>query len=596
LVHLLTIRDSPFFNHLMLDPLMYDDWGRRIAGGAWVGEAAFFQDPLYAYFLGVLYAIGGHHHVLVVAVQSLLGALVAPLVYLASRRWFDDPAALFAGLVAVVYPPSVYYGGLILKTWLTLFLVALVLWQLSRALARPPGEARRLEWLWIGIVLGLAGLTRGNLILFVPALALWVWLRPRPDERGGTRSRRAAGEAAWLLVGASLVVAPAALHNRVAGGEWILTTSNAGQNFYIGNNPFNDSGEYQLLPFVDPNPRHEQRDFAREAQRRAGRDLTATQVSRYWFSEARAWIVQEPVAWLKLTGLKLAAYRGAYEIPDNLDYYLYRESAPVLRLPFPGFGLVAPLGLLGMLLAWRRPGWPRLLILFVAVYSFSVVLFFVFSRFRMAMMPALFVFAGFALAELARRCRAAAADRRRAGPAVRAVALLLLLLALINLPLRARADSWSFRLARTLGLPARVETSATAHFNLGLAFAAQARESADPESMLRLAERQLRESLRQDSRFAKVHEELGKVLARQGRDREAIEAYRAAELIEPGNYRLQHGLGLLYRREGNLPEAERRFRRALQLAPGHGASARRLQEVIRERGMEHQGPSGSSDP
>jgi tetratricopeptide (TPR) repeat protein len=253
-------------------------------------------------------------------------------------------------------------------------------------------------------------------------------------------------------------------------------------------------------------------------------------------------------------------------------------------LPAPGFGLVAPLGLLGMLLAWRRPGWPRLLILFVALYSLSVVSFFVFSRFRMAMMPALFVFAGYAVLELARRARQAFGTQRQLGPLLRVVALLLVLLALVNLPVRARFDSWSYRLARAVRLPARAETSAQAQFNLGVAYAAAAKEQEEPAPLLLLAEEQLRESLRHESGFATVHIELGKVLARQGRDREAIELYLVAERLEPGNYLIQHALGLLYRREGDLAAAEQRFRRALRLAPGHAPSARRLEEVLRERG------------
>ena len=138
LIHLLTIRDSPFFIHLMLDPLMYDEWGRRIAAGAWIGESAFFQDPLYAYFLGVLYALVGQRFLVVVVVQGLLGALVSPLLYLAARRWFGRAPAAAAGLLAAFYLPAIYYDALILKTWMTLFLVALAMWLLSRALSPLP--------------------------------------------------------------------------------------------------------------------------------------------------------------------------------------------------------------------------------------------------------------------------------------------------------------------------------------------------------------------------------------------------------------------------------------------------------------------------
>jgi tetratricopeptide (TPR) repeat protein len=462
---------------------------------------------------------------------------------------------------------------------MTVVLVALALWLLSRTLAR---GGRDTAWIGIGVVSGLACLTRGNLVLFLPVLALWTlaW-KPASGERSKVER---SGPALLLLLGAALVIAPATLHNRLAGREWILTTSNAGQNFYIGNNPLNRSGEYERLPFVDPNPQHEEAGFAAEALRRGGRAMTAGEVSRFWFAEARAWIRDEPSAWAALLWRKLRNYWGAYEIPDNLDYYLYRETAPLLRLPVPGFGLVGPLGLLGAALAWKRRGWPRLLILFIGVYSLSVILFFVFSRFRMAMMPALFVLAGFALVELWNRGRDALREPAGRPALLRAAAALLAFLALLNLPVRAREDSLAYRLARAVGLPTRVETSATGHFNLGVTLAAIAAESEDPGEILRRAETELREAVAREPGHAMLRVELGKVLARQGRNREAIEVYREAAAIQPGDYRIQHTLGLLHQREGETAAAELSFRRALELAPGHAPSATRLGQTLLEQG------------
>jgi len=580
LAHLVTIRDSPFFRHLILDPRMYDEWGQRIAAGFWLGQRPFFQDPLYAYFLGALYALFGHRYFPVLVLQALLGALVPVLVYLAARPWFGQRAAAAGGVIAAVYLPSVYYGGLILKTWMTVLLVALTLWLLSSTLSR--GE-RGPAWFWTGVCSGLACLTRGNLILALPLLAAWTLAGKPAGEKGTSRAGRF-GPALWLLAGAALTILPATLHNRIAGGEWIPTTSNEGQNFFIGNNPLNRTGEYERLPFVSPNPQHEEAGFSAEARRRTGRELTAREVSRFWFSEARAWIRAEPAAWGALLWRKLRAYWGAYEIPDNLDYYLYRESAPLLRLPIPGFGLIAPLGLLGGALAWKRRGWPRLLVLYVAVYSLSVVLFFVFSRFRMAMMPALFPLAGFALVELWARSRAVARDRGARRALLGALLLLLACLVFVNVPVRARAGGPACRLAAALGLPARPETSATAHFNLGVTLAALAADSEDPAATLRQAEAELRQAIGEDPGRAGLRVELGKVLARQGRNREAIEVYRGAAALEPGDYRIHHTLGLLFRREGDAGAAEAAFRAALALAPRHAASATRLGETLLEQG------------
>ena len=44
--------DSPWFDHLVVDPEYYDAWARQIAAGDWLGDRAFYMDPLYPYVLG----------------------------------------------------------------------------------------------------------------------------------------------------------------------------------------------------------------------------------------------------------------------------------------------------------------------------------------------------------------------------------------------------------------------------------------------------------------------------------------------------------------------------------------------------------------
>ncbi len=279
---------------------------------------------------------------------------------------------------------------------------------------------------------------------------------------------------------------------------------------------------------------------------------------------------------------KLRIFWGGYETPASLDYYLYRRHAPLLRLPVPGFGLLGPLGLLGAVLALGRGGWPRMLAIYVLASSIAVVAFFVLTRFRMVLVPALCVLAAFGAVESYRRWRQAL---RAAAwiPALWTTGLLLVLFAFVNLPVRATADCWSYRVAAALRLPTRLETTANAHFNLGVTYAAQAKQAEDPQQALRLAERELRGSLEEEPRF-KTYVELGKVLARQQRDQEAVAIYEKAVALQPYDYRVQHSLGLLHRRIGNLTAAEAAFREALGLAPRHAASAVRLGETLLEQG------------
>src|SRR5262249_2525339 len=156
----------------------------------------------------------------------------------------------------------------------------------------------------------------------------------------------------------------------------------AGQNFYLGNNPWAKTGEYDPPPFLRSNPKYEEGDFASEARRITGRMMTPAECSRFWFQEGLDWIRLHPADWVNRTVLKLRGFFSAYEAPDNIDFYVYREWAPVLRMPLPGFGTVAPLALLGVFLAWQRPGWPRSLVVILVVYVAGVVLFFVLARYR----------------------------------------------------------------------------------------------------------------------------------------------------------------------------------------------------------------------
>ena len=59
-----------------------------------------------------------------------------------------------------------------------------------------------------------------------------------------------------------------------AGGDWVLVTSQLGQNFYTGWHPGNPHGGYLVPDFVRRSPRFEEVDFAAEANRRAGRPLS----------------------------------------------------------------------------------------------------------------------------------------------------------------------------------------------------------------------------------------------------------------------------------------------------------------------------------
>ncbi len=408
--HVLALRSTPWFLHLVVDPEFYDAWAQRIAAGDWLGERPFYMDPLYPYVLAAVYRVAGRDLLLVRLLQVGLSAVACVCVAVLGRRVGGRAVGLVAALGFALYLPEIFYVGEIDKTCLSICLTALAL---AFGSGRSPGAR-----LGAGIALGLAILTRANLILMAPLAAAVVLLdREERHARVGGVPRAAVG-AVLLVLGVVAVLAPVAWRNHRVGGEWVLTTAQAGQNFYTGNNPTNPYGAYGEVPFVRPNPHFEEEDFRRVAEQRAGRALTASEVSRFWFGETVQHMRAQPAFALRAMARKLALFWNDFEISDNQDQYLLARDSWVLALPLLGFGGLAALAALGAVVGVRARRPVRLLVAGVGVYCVSVVAFFIFSRYRIHVVPALLPLAGVGVVELAQRVRARAWARVAAATAV----------------------------------------------------------------------------------------------------------------------------------------------------------------------------------
>jgi tetratricopeptide (TPR) repeat protein len=409
--YLREIRDNPFFHHLMIDENAYDHWAQRIAGGELMGKEIFYQDPLYPYFLGMVYSVIGRDLFWVRVIQLFIGSLSCALIYLLGSSLSDRTTGFLAGIIAALYKPFFYFEAMIEKTFLAILLLSLFL--LLLVAARP----RRSFFLWIaaGFALGLLVLVRANTLALAGGVFAWLMMagtqtagerrRERRPEAKGAASR---GERFWgnterfkhkliavagFFTGLLLIVSPICARNYIVGNDFVLVTSQAGQNFYIGNNPQNLNGRYQPPIFVRPNPKYEQGDFRVRAEIVTGRRLRPSEVSAYWFGEAFRFITGQPRKWLQLIWVKMRLFWNFYEAPDNQNYGFFRRYSFLLGKPLPDFRIVAALGLTGMALCifqWRKLS---LLYLTVIIYSITVIAFYVFDRYRVPVVPPLIVFA-----------------------------------------------------------------------------------------------------------------------------------------------------------------------------------------------------------
>ena len=77
---------------------------------------------------------------------------------------------------------------------------------------------------------------------------------------------------------------PVAVRNYTVGGEFHLTTSQFGPNFYIGNHA-GARGLYEPLVAGRGNAEAEREDATRLAEAASGRSLSPEEVSAYWSSQ-----------------------------------------------------------------------------------------------------------------------------------------------------------------------------------------------------------------------------------------------------------------------------------------------------------------------
>lgn len=408
---------QPFAERPVIDEAAYEDWALEIAGGDWIGDEVFFQEPLYPYVMGAWYAVFGADRTLWRGLQALLGALVAVQVARLGSRLFGARAGVVGGWAWALHGPGLLFPALLLKP--NLFLPLFVLgvgWMVAEARA-PAGPAWR-RWA-LGVALGLGALLRGNALILIPAavalpLVCERWIHGRSLRAG----LRAAG---LVALGVACVLFPVALRNQAVGGVLALTTSGAGTNLYGGNNEHNLLGRATEFPWVRGIPEYEAGDWLREAERRSGRTMDLGDSSGFWMAELGRSLSAEPGLHAQILANKAVLTLGGYEVPDNHGYDWDRSWLSSLRYWPIDLYLIGPLGIAGLLMAvvsGRGGRGGRMLALALVAYTLTIVLTVTSMRARLPLVPLLAPFAGFAAVQLFEQRREVGRLLTRWGPAL----------------------------------------------------------------------------------------------------------------------------------------------------------------------------------
>jgi 4-amino-4-deoxy-L-arabinose transferase-like glycosyltransferase len=385
IVFYLTTAD-PYLQFRVGDELHYHEWALRILGGQWARGTSFFTTPLYAYFLALTYWLAGDGILTIRLLNVLMGIGAVILTYLTARCFLDHYASSIAVGLFGLCTSVIFYEWFPEKTSLVLFLTALSFYWIAQAICK-----RRLTyWLLAGFIVGVASL--GHMLLFVILPATWIHIA---FDFG--KSKTAALAAILIFTGGVLLgVSPATVHNWLQDGDFVLVASNGGQNFYVGNHTGNFTGEYISPPFSVANIDNEESNFKHEAERRNRRTMKPSEVSRFWFQQGWQEIKQEPGLALERFWNRLRWAAGAEEPSDTRTFELYQTRYRILGFPFWGFGLVACLGLVGLVFCLSNRAY-LVLTGTVLFFVLGISVFFVYGRYRLPLLIPLSILAAAAL-------------------------------------------------------------------------------------------------------------------------------------------------------------------------------------------------------
>jgi tetratricopeptide (TPR) repeat protein len=610
LIYLAGLYNTPIFAVVVGDGQQYDAWAQRIAGGQWIGSEIFYQTPLYPYLLAVIFKLVGHHLMAARLLQAFLSATSCMFLGLAGRRFFSKPVGTIAALLLAIYPPAIFFDGLIQKSSLDLFLMTLVLFLLGEFLSRP-------HWKWLiaaGVATGAFVLNRENAGILYPIVVVWliVWFRHIPFK----------SRAAWAAIFTAAVAAvllPVGFRNYYVGGSFLLTTSQFGPNFYIGNHA-GARGDYEPLVPGSSGFSDERIHATRVAEEAMGRKLSPSEVSNYWLDRSIRYIRNQPWDWLRLMGRKLLLTLNATEMVDTESIEGYSSYSPILRvLLWINFGLVLPLAVFG---AWHtRSDWQRLALLYLMFLglALSVAIFYVFARYRYPMVPIVLLFAAAALSVVPK----AGHYWRQWIPGL----LLAVLVAIVaNLPMikAASYDETFLNLASELirtgkaaeaiaPLQKAIQTSphyAPLYFHLGLAFNQLGEKQEAVEQFLAAIKMQpnyamaygalaltlqelgkttealayFADVLRFTPDSAEAHRNYGLALLKAGQQQQAIVQYREAIRLKPDDISSHNDLAGILQQQGKIQEAIAQLEVALKLKPDYAEAHSNLALALKEAG------------
>ena len=392
------------------DSIAYDDLGWNLARGMgfqFTGPNGLYptaKAPLLPWLVSVTYRLTGHVYFAALMLQCVIGALVPVLVRALGRAMFGYPVGRTAGWLAVFHPLLVFFSGYLLTENLFCVTVLVALVASAEWLKTPrPGRA-----FGVGILWGLASLTRPTALPIPVLVAAWAWAPLGLTVRGSDRVR----QVGLLFLGLVLAILPWTLRNAIVLREFVPITTGGGRTLLDSNNP---------IVWDDPALRGSAISTAEvEPWKTRFRGHSESDVDAIASREAIAFGLSRVADWPKVAWAKLARFWRPNALTASTGKWFQPGSLPDRLL-----GLLDPLLLWSLILwpcalwgivrtmRWTRRHFQLLPLGVIAWFTFGSLVFWGALRLRVPVEPLVLLYGAVGALDLMRRLRL-----RRAGLAV----------------------------------------------------------------------------------------------------------------------------------------------------------------------------------
>jgi Tfp pilus assembly protein PilF/4-amino-4-deoxy-L-arabinose transferase-like glycosyltransferase len=544
ILYLNQIISTPIFQGLAVDDEKYESFALQILKGNLTHKDFIYLNPLYPFFLSLIYLIFGHGNLSVIFIQGIIDSISCVVIYYIASLLFNRKVGIISALIYACYGIAIFYTGILLAPTVVIFFTLLFIASLLFA-----EEKRQVIIFFIsGILFGLVVLARPNVTLFLFLLPLWFFTVLK-DKLGIHKSIQGI---LLLLVGFFMVTSLITIRNYSIEKRFSPFSVQGGINFYIGNNP-EATGHFMSPHGISISPIEQVKNSIYYAEKESGNSLTPSQASRYWLFKGVQFIKDNFSDAFSLYMKKFALFWRKEEIPLNINYSLSKTFVPLFRLPLISFGIIAPFAILGIILFLKRKN-NMLLILFILSYMVSIIIFFVSARYRLPIVPFLIICSSYALYRFVEMIRL-----KELKGITTFGALFILLFVGMN------KNFACFKVIPT-----------SHHNNLGKIYSKEGR--------LDKAVIELKKALLSDPYFVEAHCNLGITYLKKGLIKESIEEYKKALKVNPNYAEAHYNLGNAYVKKGRLDEAISEFKKTITINPNFAEARTNLGSIYAQKG------------